>query len=186
MTAQTKKIPESKNSSSRIAVLFIAVITIGLLIGIFSPGFGTVFNKLVVSPTPTPTVTLTPTPFPTVIPVNLRPLPPGKQIYQVSSSDKSGPSYSKLVINPLAVLKGYYQTVSVMVDYNSPVKSVTLTTVTDTKSTPQEMKLVEGTVSSGRWEGTWIMDDYYYFKYAMKIEAVAESGAKSSLNPVFR
>lgn len=184
MTAQTKKIPESKNSSSRIAVLFIAVIIIGLLIGIFSPDFGTVINKLVVNPTPTPS--LTPTPFPTVIPVNLRPLPPGKQIYQVSSGNKSGPSYSKLVVNPLAVLKGYYQTVSVMVDYNSPVKSVTLTTVTDTKSTPHEMKLVEGTVNSGRWEGTWIMDDDYYFKYAMKIEAVAESGAKSSLNPVFR
>ena len=184
MTAQAKKTPKSKSSSSQIAVLFIAVIIIGLLIGIFSPGFGSVINKLVLSPTPTPSST--PTPYPTVIPDNLRPLPPGKQLYQVQSSDKSGPSYSKLVINPLAVLKGYYQTVSIMVDYSSPVKSVTLTTVTDNKSSPHELKLVEGTVNSGKWEGTWIMDDDYYFKYKINIEAVAESGAKSTLNPVFR
>ncbi len=186
MTAQVKKSKSSSNSSLRIAVLFIAVIIIGLLVGLFSPSFKPFFKKLANTISPAPTITLTPTPFPTVIPGNLRPLPTGIQVFEVQSGNNSGPSISKLTINPLDIIKGGNQTVSLMVDYKSPVKSVILTTVTDNKSTPHELKLVSGTANNGKWEGAWIVDDGNYFKYIMNIEAIAESGAKSTLNPIFR
>lgn len=173
--------PKSQKFFLKIAIVLLVIIVIGLLISLFPSSFKPLSGKSATSPTPTPNLSVTP--FPTA-----RPLPIGKQTLQVQSGDKFGSKYvySDLVIDPLYVLKGEKQTVSVMVDYSSPINSVTLTTVSDNKSTPHELKLVEGTASSGKWEGTWIIDDDYNLKYKMDIEAVASSGTKLSLNPVFK
>jgi hypothetical protein len=118
------------------------------------------------------TPTLTPTP--TAYPVNRH----GKLGFAISSGKKSGPQFAKGFVDPYDVQVGKPQLLSLTFSQSSPVTSVTATWQTDTKQTVVLLKLVEGTATEGRWEGSWICDDTYL--YTLAISATASDGKEDN------
>lgn len=181
------KTARSGSSSNKFNLLIITILIIlaGFFVGVNSDKTLPFLKNLSFLTKPFPTITPTPTAIPTVIPDNLRPLPTGPQEYSVSSKDSKGPAVSKLIIDPLAIEKGTTQTVSLTAADKNPVTGVRITLITDNKSVPYDLKLVEGTPTEGKWQSTWTIDDAIYFKYQMIVEATSATGI-TKFQPIFR
>lgn len=131
-------------------------------------------SKTASKPAPTPAVYVKPKPIAT-----------GKQEFVVSGGEKTGPRFSKLIVNPLNPKKDEVQTVDVYVTDTTDVKSVTLSVKTDKKTTPNQLKLKEGDAKKGVWSGSWKIDDTYDLSYMYIIEAES-AGGKNKVEPIFR
>ena len=145
--------------------------------------------------TPVPPPTLTPTPVPTFTPtptleaiVTPTPTPwcsfsimSGEEVYNIST--KNNPRFSQAIFNPIDVLMGNTQlvTVSVRDTAGNPITSVTNTVTTDNVSTgPVSFSLISGTDINGTWQASWVMpQDTYCHTYEESLNATSASGTSN-------
>jgi hypothetical protein len=118
-------------------------------------------KKIAAVPTPVPSPSPTPTPTPTPYP-----LPQGRQSFFVSyGNGTTGPKASQVVIDPYDPKIGQKQTFTVSVSDTSPITSVDLALVTDTKVTSYALSRVSGTDTKGNWDVTITTDDTHLYHY---------------------
>lgn len=102
-----------------------------------------------------------------------RPLAHGKQTYAISGSKKGAPKATEVAIDPLDPAQGASQsaTVKVLAMEAGPVTKVSVDLITDNKTKTYPLQLISGTNLDGVWNGTWVMEDSYDYKYQMAIKA---------------
>jgi len=109
----------------------------------------------------------------------------GEQVYNISSSNE--PRFTQVIFNPLDVMLGGTQLVTVKVKDNNgnPITSVEATANTENDTTPFSLSLVSGTAVDGTWEGTWTLQDANCSAYQISIDAASASGT-SNVTVTFR
>lgn len=109
----------------------------------------------------------------------------GEQVFIVSSSNE--PRITKLIFNPLDVIFGGTQLVTVEVKDNNgnPITSVEAAAIIDNSTTPFSLSLVSGTDVEGTWQGTWMLQGTNCSIYQVSIDATSASGT-SNVTPSFR
>jgi hypothetical protein len=125
-------------------------------------------------PTSTPIPTATPTPTP-------RPIPHGKEDFFVSiGSGSKGPKMGKGTIDPYDPALNSQQQLTIEVGDPVGVSQVETILETDHKKIgPFQLKLINGDNKSGNWNGEWLVDDSYLYKYVLTINATGASGQSS-------
>lgn len=108
-------------------------------------------------------------------------LPPGKQIYSISSGAGNIPRGTQIIADPLDARKGEPQTVSLNVAYSKPIEAVDVTLIMDNMSKTYPMKLISGTGEKGAWSGTWTIEDDHEKNYAMKF-IIKYNGKQSTID----
>lgn len=124
-----------------------------------------------------PEPTATPTP---------RPIPHGKKGFTVSSGKKTGPQFSRGVIDPYDPASGEKQIISVSLASTSPVSNITATVKSDHKEVSVPFVLIEGIGTDGRWEGTIVYSDTYFYTYNVKLVAKDEAGETNEVELTLR
>ncbi|MBI3385648.1 hypothetical protein HY031_01040 [Candidatus Gottesmanbacteria bacterium] len=128
------------------------------------------------APAGQPTETST-TPSPTPTPTKLF---HGKDSYTISrGSAASGPSPTKLTLDPLDPEVGSNQTFAVEISHTYPVVTAFLSIRTDTKTTKVPLSLVSGTAQKGTWQGSWTVPETYLYNYIVTITAQSASDQSS-------
>lgn len=109
--------------------------------------------------------------------------------FSITGNSKNYPSfYKELIIDPAAspnlykIKKGERQTYSIWVRGNQEIKKVVALIRTNSKQEIVDLKLVEGDLKEGRWQGSWIVYDVSpNSKYMTTLEAVDIAGNKTSI-----
>jgi|TARA_Y100000310_G_C20632640_1_gene789459 hypothetical protein len=105
----------------------------------------------------------------------------GEEVYPVTT--KNNPRFSEAIFNPIDVLIGNTQivTVSVRDTAGNPITSVTNTVTTDNVSTgPVSFSLISGTDINGTWQASWVMPkDTYCHTYEESLNATSASGTSN-------
>lgn len=150
-----------------LSILFVVLLALGIT---FLPsGYESISDIIKQSRDTVPTSTSSP-----------RPIPTGPKGFTVSQSDKNVPQFGKGTINPYDPAKNANQTVTIGVKFGKPVTSVSAILKTDKKtSKPITFTLVSGTNTDGTWQGSWKMNDTYFYTYSLSLEAVSEENIGS-------
>lgn len=120
---------------------------------------------------------ISPSPTPKPSP---RPIPHGKISFTVGSANKSIPQLGAGSIDPYDPQNGGTQTVTVSAKDEQPITQVTAVLKTDNAvSQPVSFKLVEGSATSGTWQGSWTVTDTYLYTYNLVLTAVSSRGQGS-------
>jgi uncharacterized protein YpmB len=119
-----------------------------------------------------------PTPLPTPTPTPTK-LVHGKDTYYVSGGGDNGPRVSEVTFDPLDPAVGGTQVISVKISDTTAVTSAQITMRTDTKTTPIQLHLVNGTDLAGVWEGKWIVSESYLYNYIPTVVAESSRGKTS-------
>lgn len=132
---------------------------------------------LPLSKTPSSQLTESTTPTPTPPPTKLF---HGKDSYSISrGSAATGPSPSKLTLDPLDPEVGANQTFTVEISHTYPVVTAFLSIRSDTKTTKVPLSLVSGTAQKGTWQGSWTVPETYLYNYVVTITAQSASDQSS-------
>lgn len=132
---------------------------------------------LPLSKTPAQPTEITTTPMPTPTPTQLF---HGKDSYMISrGSAATGPSPTKLTLDPLDPAVGATQTFTVDITHIYPVVSASLSIRTDTQTTKVPLTLVSGTAQKGTWQGSWTVPESYLYNYIVTINAQSASDQSS-------
>lgn len=119
--------------------------------------------------------TQTPSPSPT--PTTPRPIPHGKTDFSVSQADKTKPQFGRGNIDPYDPSQGSKQTVTISVKDEQPITQVTAILKTDnTVSQPYPFQLISGSATDGQWQGSWTVNDTYFYTYNLILEATSSRG----------
>lgn len=117
-----------------------------------------------------------------LIPTNTpipRPIPRGKVGFTVSLGQKvPGPRMSQGFIDPYDPALEEKQTLTIEVNnFDKPVEKVSAILTTDNKVSPEyPLKQIDGTENSGHWQGSWAVDDSYFYNYVLTIKATGPNG----------
>jgi hypothetical protein len=105
------------------------------------------------------------------------PLPHGKQEWKFSHGDEvTGPKIQGAIVDPLDPSYGDKQTVTIMVNDNSPVLGAVATVYTDNKQISHPLKFVSGSATEGVWQASWEVNDSYDYVYFIDFVVGGESG----------
>ena len=89
--------------------------------------------------------------------------------------------FKELVVDPIEPKKGEKQIYSIWVKDPKGVEKVTATIKTDVEDELIEMKLVEGTKTEGRWQGSWITRNISAnSRYETVFQAINKEGKEHS------
>ena len=119
---------------------------------------------------------------PTVRPTPIILLPDDgvKGNYSISQSDKTkGPTFAKVIFDPLDVQKDQQLTITVTLGSPSPISSVTGTLTGDTTSTPITLQYVSTKDTTNVWSATIPITDTLWYKYMLNLTATNASGTSS-------
>jgi hypothetical protein len=176
------------NSRKRLTILLLILVLAIIITGIaawrlklVSPNrsFMDMFKEGLHIPSKT-SISLSPLPSP-------RPIPHGKMGFTVGQSDKTVPQFSRGFIDPYDPEKGSTQTVTITVKYKKPVTKVTATLKTDKNiSAPVPLVLVDGTNTSGQWQGSWKATDTYLYIYKLILKAESANSPEGSVEITLR
>jgi len=138
-----------------------------------------------------PSLTPSPSPVMRFRKQEKQPLPSGEQLYYISRGDDSvGPQLKQFTISNLATKINDPQKATVTAIYEYPIKSITLTLITDNKRTDYALHLVKstntGSTSEEVWEGQWKTNDSHENVYQALIIGDAGDKGKSSVVVTFR
>lgn len=104
-------------------------------------------------------------------------LPTGAQSYSFSTgSEVKGPKIGNVTIDPLDPKIGTKQTFTLTVESESPVTNASVVVNTDNKEENVILKLIEGTAVSGKFQGSWQVNDPYDYIYAFTYIVKADNG----------
>lgn len=107
------------------------------------------------------------------------PILQGIETYTISQGKKNnGPKITQAIINPHDPKINDNQTVKVKLAYAQPINQVKLILTSDNDQKETDMKLVEGTATSGIWETSWQITDTILYNYSQTI--TAKSGDQTS------
>lgn len=96
-------------------------------------------------------------------------LPEGSQTYTFShGSTVKGPKMSTLTIDPLTPEAGTTQTLKLTAAYSSTIKGAKVEVVTDNRRVEHILQRTAGTDTESTWEGNWILEDTYDYKYGFR------------------
>jgi len=119
--------------------------------------------------------TQTPSPSPTSTPP--RPIPHGKTGFSVSQADKIKPQFGRGSIDPYDPPQDSKQTVTISIKDEQPITQVAAIFKTDnTVSQPFSLQLISGTETDGQWQGSWTINDTYFYTYNLILEATSSRG----------
>ena len=107
-------------------------------------------------------------------------LPTGKQTYNARGAENRKSAATSITFDPLDPKKDSNQTISATIESKEPVNSVTVTVNTDNSSTPNKMRLISGTNTSGVWSATHKITDTYAKVYNVSFEIITELGNKTA------
>lgn len=129
------------------------------------------FHRQVVQKTPQPTPTPSPTPTP-------RPLRgSGKIHFSVSGGSKNTPTISEGWLDPIDPKRGEKQVLTIVISSeNAPVTSVVATFKSDNEIRHFPLQITTGTTTNGTWQGEWMINDSYAYRYRLDVEATSDSG----------
>jgi hypothetical protein len=102
-----------------------------------------------------------------------RPLTQGKEVFTYSPGPLAiGPKISEFTMDPMDSKIGQRQTITVKLNYTSPVTSVTATLETDNKKAGLIFTRIDGTESNGTWQATRTEDDTHDYTYYLDFTLV--------------
>jgi hypothetical protein len=151
---------------SRIAVISLGVLSLGILTVLFFPQIKNLFVK---------------PPAPQQLGVKCEPAPPlpkGFQSWEFSHGDEvKGPKIQTATIDTLTPPMGAAQTLTLTIKSDSPVKKAIATLFTDSTSQSYPLELNKGTDTNGTWVGTWQTNDSYECVYHISFVLENESNS---------
>lgn len=104
-------------------------------------------------------------------------LPPGEQVYNISHGDKVvGPRAGKISYNPLSIVSGQSQTITVTFPQTEKVSSAVIFIDTDNLEKQKLTLQKTNDGSSNIWTGTWTPVDTINNRYRVRFYFVGSSG----------
>ena len=108
-------------------------------------------------------------------------LPHGKQTYNSRTEDGNKSKITSVTFDPLDPQKNTKQTISVTVESNEAIQSVSATLKTDNQSNTHQFKLSSGTASKGVWSTTFTVADTFDKIYNVSFEIITQFGNKTTI-----
>lgn len=90
-------------------------------------------------------------------------------------SSKVLPQFTEVVFDPYDIKINEKQTVTIRVKDTEPLKSVYLILNTDNKSQRYDLKLSQGNLNDGNWQGSWKFGDTRNKVYSFTFYATSEN-----------